>query len=550
MIHPAFRRLIYTAAFGGLGLTAGVAQAGTVLEEFREPIHIGYGNDHNAGRATGAILTDSGALGSGAVINPRDFTGDGNDDGDISRWVLTAAHVVIDTNGMFFGTGGDISSLNAYRASSWYIPDTYTGNVIDESDIALVRLDRVLAPDVPRLNLYDGNQEVGHEFRVYGYGLGGTGSTGQGFFPAGVKRAGDNRFDGASGPNGAILGYDFDVDPDDDEYDPFYEIFYSFDNNIFPISLDPTDTRVEPQRDFRIPKEYSAAQGDSGGPLVIGGEIAGVTSFGNLGSFFTSSAGNVRVSKWDDWVYSVINQVEDRLADGDPDNDNAQLAGFTFDDSRGTVGVTVGREGDGIDIFDLINFPDFPNPVPDPDDDPDNPDDPDDPDNPDDNARSIFRAYADLLRRHYNPDDQLALSEQVALLGRRVGEPTALGYAQALGLDAEDLDGLDEEQQLALLTGTADALLAASLDPLFERVTRGRLTEEGYVGGVSDFGYYLGLAEFDVLKEYDGAPIEGINLGDYFDLSGVEDYLATIPEPTTGALLLATLAGLTLRRRG
>ena len=549
MIQLSLKRAIFNAALGGVGFTAGVAQAGTVLEEFREPMHINYGKDGNAGRATGAILTDSGALGSGTVINPGDLDGDGDDEREISQWVLTAAHVVIDTDGMFFGTGGDISALNAYRATSWYIPDSYTGNVVDESDLALVRLDRIVDPETPRLDLYDGNQEVGHEFRVYGYGLGGTGSTGQGFFPAGIKRAGDNRFDGASGPNGAILNYDFDVDPDDEEYDPFWEIFYAFDNGTGFDSLDPTDTRPEPQRDYRIPKEYSAAQGDSGGPLVIGEEIVGITSFGNLGSFFTSSAGNVRVSKWDDWIYSVINQVEDRLADGDPDNDDAQPAGFTFDDSRGKVGVRVGREGDGIDIFDLINFPDFPDPVPDPDDDPDNPDDPDDPDNPDDTARSVFRAYADLMRRHYNPNDQLSLGEQLSLLGRRVTDTSNLGYAQALGLTAADLEGLDDDEVASLLVEKADALLAASLDPLFERVALGARTKEGLEGGISDFGYYLGLAELDVLKAYDGAPIEGINLGEYFDFSELEDYLATIPEPTSGVLLLGTLGTLALRRR-
>ena len=546
MTHYPLKRTIFTAVLGGLGLTAGVAQAGTVLERFREPIHIGYGarGSDPAAKATGAILTDSGALGSASVINPGDYTGDGIDDKADSRWILTAAHVIVDTDGMFFGTGGDITALDTYRATSWYVPDTYTGNVIDESDIALVRLDRAIGQATPRLDLYRNDQEIGHEFRVYGYGLGGTGSTGQGFYSAGIKRAGDNRFDGSSGPNGAILGYDFDVDPDDEEYDPFFEFFYSLNNNITPISFDPTETRVEPQRDFRLPKEYSAAQGDSGGPLVIGEKVAGVTSFGNLGSFFTSSAGNVRVSKWDDWIYSVINQVEDRLADGDPGNDNDQIAGFTFDDTRGRVGVTVGREGDGIDIFDIINFPDVQNPVPDPD-----PANPDDPDNPDDTAKSVFRAYAGLLQRHYNPNDQLSLPEQVALLGRRVAEPTTLGFAQALGLTADDLEGLDEEAQLALLTATADGQLAASLDPLFERVTRGRLTEDGYVGGISDYGYYLGLAEFDVLKAYDGAPVEGINLGEYFDFSGVEDYLATVPEPTTGAFLIATLGTLALRRR-
>ena len=76
------------------------AEAGVVLDESRLELHENWGKQH---RSVGLFITDGGSLGSGSVINPGDLNSDGSTDDDRyeSRWVLTAAHVIVDTPGIF-----------------------------------------------------------------------------------------------------------------------------------------------------------------------------------------------------------------------------------------------------------------------------------------------------------------------------------------------------------------------------------------------------------------------------------------------------------------
>lgn len=439
------------------------ATGGTVLSDSMQAFHVELANREAAGKATGVVLLDNGGLGSGAVINPGDFNGDGavTNEWAGSQWFITAAHVVVDIDGMFVGTGSALSDMVGYRATNWFVPDTYDGSVVSGSDIALIRVDRPFDASIPRLELYSGGAEPGNEVVMSGFGTSGTGATGQ-VLPAGIKRTGYNRYDGFYDSDESILTFDYDIDPDDELYSQGYESYYQEINGLDSDTVGLSAR--ENVWDFRIPYEYSSAQGDSGGPITIGSEIYGLTSFGPS-PLFTSVAGDLRVSPWRDWVYSVITQFE-----------GTGNAGGTA-----KAGVLIGSEGDGIDIAAAGGAS---------------------------VGSNIFIHKAQLLQDYfrYNFDDRtdndLSLVDSLDLLNITPDTYSLADVAVSLGLadTATDVQ-VYEALQLAL---------SSKIDPSLAKLAETDPGEYGYFRGVSMVGTSTGL-------EWDPSHEGPITLEDYID---------------------------------
>jgi hypothetical protein len=199
------------------------------------------------------------------------------------RHILTAAHNVQTLNStrvVFEMPGGEIAidvPATHYRIYPGYkdhpgVPnDPNNPGGPGSNDIAVLELP-VLAPaGAERFDLFRGTNEVGQLFTTVGYGLTGTGTSGESV-PLGVKHIGHNRFDADANwlstgtfnehipppAAGTALAWDFDNGAD--ENDAFYQ-FYGIRN----LWLGPL--------------EANPATGDSGGPLFIGNQIAGVVSY-------------------------------------------------------------------------------------------------------------------------------------------------------------------------------------------------------------------------------------------------------------------------------
>jgi hypothetical protein len=242
-----------------------------------------------------ALVMDYGAAGgficSGSLLPDR-------------RTIITAAHCVSDG----FGTAGPVSTTAWFNpqatddvvptvntpasvplaVSQIFVNPDYTGAVIDQNDIALLRL-AAPAPDFARsYGLTNLGNPGGQTFNVAGYGArsnqGGAVGTaaGQGL-PTGRLRQGDNRFDFRWGDPqfGGLFT------------DPVF--FDSIANNSWISDFDSgavdNDASCLIGSAFFLdgPKfcdlgrgnmEVSVAGGDSGGPQFINGRIVSITSYG------------------------------------------------------------------------------------------------------------------------------------------------------------------------------------------------------------------------------------------------------------------------------
>ncbi|MEX0612499.1 MAG: hypothetical protein WD229_10300, partial [Pirellulales bacterium] len=216
-------------------------------------------------------------LGSGTLINPY--------------WVLTAGHNVSfpDATSLTF-TLGDTS----YTASEWIRHPLWNSDTgVNGYDMALVRLSEEITDVIPALRYY-GSAELSATATIVGFGMTGTGLTGEVDFSEGFpKRAGNNILDvlgGSSGNSDNYLMIDFD--------NPDLASHSSFGSSV-PLSL-----------------EYSSAHGDSGGGVFIddGGvwKVAGVVAFGQDGPLsnpnselykdYGDLSGFTRVTIFNEWI--------------------------------------------------------------------------------------------------------------------------------------------------------------------------------------------------------------------------------------------------------
>ncbi len=223
--------------------------------------------------------------------------------------VLTAAHclkpdattgALLKTTAFFYdGANRDAfirtePGVMSYVANSTTMHPLYTGQVIDENDIAVVTLNGYVAKQFSAYELYTGGNLTGVDFNVAGYGgrstVGGSIGTNAG---TGRLRQGDNRYDFALG---------------DSDFGGFWSTFWDrpatattpavkgaananvwlsdFDNGL---AANDTSCRIAGAFSLGGAKycntgrgalEVSVAGGDSGGPQFVNGQIASVTSFG------------------------------------------------------------------------------------------------------------------------------------------------------------------------------------------------------------------------------------------------------------------------------
>jgi hypothetical protein len=220
------------------------------------------------------------------------------------RSILTAGHCVSDgagtanplTTTVFFmpqaGLAPDTRIYNLTppavenrTVSAYTVHPLYTGDVIDQNDIAVLRMSTDAPTWARSYGIYTADPE-GANFNVAGYGRLGTGAAGAINF-TGRLRQGDNQYDfrlgnAAFGSNwAAVLS------------EPLAQIAYSyvsdFDNGL---AANDTACRVATDPDLAGAagavfcdtglgqREVGVAGGDSGGPNFINGLVSGVNSYG------------------------------------------------------------------------------------------------------------------------------------------------------------------------------------------------------------------------------------------------------------------------------
>lgn len=258
------------------------------------------------------------------------------------RSIATAAHCVTDANlgkplkttAYFYG-GDDPDTVVPFNVASTaievgvhFIHPEYTGEVIDQNDIAVLRL-KTFAPDFAQGHkLYTPGDLTGQNFNVAGYG--GRSDTGGAVgvnLGTGRLRQGDNMFDYAWGD--PVFGGFFTEIIAGENFFGTAAIDHSyvsdFDNGLlandsacqiaFAVSgvaglgfCDPGVGALE----------VGTAGGDSGGPQFINGKLAAVTSYGltfgspfgdvddKLNSSWGEFSGYVPIYLHKDFIQSVI----------------------------------------------------------------------------------------------------------------------------------------------------------------------------------------------------------------------------------------------------
>jgi len=232
------------------------------------------------------------------------------------RSILTAAHCVSDgtadrplaTTAYFYGgpDGDTVVWLSGdstpVAVSDYFVHPLYTGEVIDQNDIALLRLGADAPAFAQDYELYADPDLTGDGFNVAGYGRrSDTGGTVGANLGTGRLRQGDNRYEFAFG------------DPDFGGFwDGFFgtaDVTYSWVSD-FDSGSPGNDASCLLASAFGLggakycnlgvgALEVSVAGGDSGGPQFIGGTVASVTSyglsfgpdFGDFDQFLNSSFG-------------------------------------------------------------------------------------------------------------------------------------------------------------------------------------------------------------------------------------------------------------------
>jgi hypothetical protein len=240
-----------------------------------------------------SLIMNEGAAGnficSGTLLNDR-------------RSILTAGHCV--SHGA--GTANPISTTayftpatnpdsvtyldpasTAISVSQYFVNPGYTGEVIDQNDIAVLRLSQAAPAWATSYGLYTGSDLTGKNYNIAGYGARSDvgGAVGADLGP-GRLRQGDNRYDFRLGDSdfGGFFTPGFFGE------DPSTQIDYSYLSD-FDSGLMQNDASCRLAGAFglggpkycnlgRGPTEVSDAGGDSGGPEFINGKIASVTSYG------------------------------------------------------------------------------------------------------------------------------------------------------------------------------------------------------------------------------------------------------------------------------
>jgi len=223
------------------------------------------------------------------------------------RSIATAAHCVTiggvlpDKTTVYFYDGPNPDTVTflspdatARKVSQITVNPGYTGNVIDDNDIAILRLSAGAPDFATDFALYEGDDLTGLNFNVAGYGgRSDTGGAAGGNLGVGRLRQGDNRFDFRLGDADFAGGWELIFGQPTEELANSW--LSDFDNG-FEANDTSCQVAADPFFGLSGPKycntglgatEVSVAGGDSGGPEFIDGKLAAVTSYGlTFGSFY------------------------------------------------------------------------------------------------------------------------------------------------------------------------------------------------------------------------------------------------------------------------
>lgn len=215
---------------------------------------------------------------------------------DDRRSIVTAAHCVnpdeetgalLGTTAYFYNGSNPDAFLDevgtARTVTKVAIHPDYTGEVIDQNDIAVLRINK--APDFAlSYMLADGKDLQGQQYNIAGVGARGPSGDVGALFGTGRRRQGDNVYDFRLGDS--IFGGFWDgffgtaksdhswiADFDNGDYFPGNtSCVFAFEFFAAPNPL--------PYCNFGVDNEVSSAGGDSGGPQFVNGRLASVTSYG------------------------------------------------------------------------------------------------------------------------------------------------------------------------------------------------------------------------------------------------------------------------------
>lgn len=184
------------------------------------------------------------------------------------RWVITAAHVIKDTDSRFV-----VSGDKKIEVMIGIIPENFNDNIVGKNDIALCYLNKPLDLDFYP-ELYGGVDEVGKISSQAGYGATGTFHTGMAKND-GLKRAGSN-------------------------------IVEEIEKDMLICSV---------HRGKKTSLEFLIAKGDSGGGLFIDQKLAGIHSCvfsddGSPNSDYGDTSGHTRISVFNKWIQETIKAIE------------------------------------------------------------------------------------------------------------------------------------------------------------------------------------------------------------------------------------------------
>ncbi len=329
-----------TAAFGG------------------DPIYNGRQPAHSGVAQMTMMFGASGFVCSGALMQDRIH-------------VLTAAHCVSDGAGtpnpdsttvrfnrssnpdqVVQGVNTSTANIAVMQAAAYFVHPDYTGQVIDQNDIAIIRLTQAAPSWVQSYRISPVFNLAGSQFEVAGYGGRGEGGATGVTAGTGRLRSGENEWDFRFGDPyfGGFWEQPNPFRPGSTNFFGTAEIANSwvsdFDSPGGPGNPNNASCFVTGRDcDGGVgPREASTAGGDSGGPNFIGGRLAGITSYGltfgvNFGdvnnsnnSSFGEFAGVVPVNLHRDFI-----EASTGIAVPEPSSWAMLIAGF------GLVGGTMRR---------------------------------------------------------------------------------------------------------------------------------------------------------------------------------------------------------------
>ena len=237
------------------------------------------------------------------------------------RSIATAAHCVsggagtanpVKTTVHFYNGNPDERAVNPSASetrsvTAYFVHPEYTGEVIDQNDIAILRINKEAPASAQRYDLFTTNDLTGTQFNVAGYGTRSTTGGNNGNTPpfgarTGFLREGDNIYDYAWGDS-RFQGFFTDVIAGENFFgtaDIEFSFISDFDNGTQAqdqsrrianaLGLGPIGNTLFPINFGVGAREVGIAGGDSGGPGFVDGKLATINSYGltfgtNFGDF-------------------------------------------------------------------------------------------------------------------------------------------------------------------------------------------------------------------------------------------------------------------------